>query len=322
MQYVAVLVIAAGVAASAAHAAAPPVIIMGVDGLSARAAQRSDRMMSILNESQYTLRGRTTEHSRSFEGWPSILQGGYDLGVERPTLFGYVRSQLPNAVLWVYAQYEGVRDACGPADADQYLYLVGMKSVVDTFETKLAALRVAQNNASAAPTLAVLYGGDIDFFGHSFYWDSYHSAGFVNDAADHIRRVRQLVPNAVIYIVSDHGGQGGGHSYFGRNQHNDATNIDAPIFRDVPWARWPSSGSPDPIGPIRAPVRNDDTAYFVSVDLGIAPQAWWRHLVGGLDVGGSPEAVSARVSDATHDAGVSACIMLFVCLFAHGLLAP
>ncbi len=116
----------------------------------------------------------------------------------------------------------------------------------------------------------------------------------VERVATQIKRVRRLVPDALIYVVSDHGGNGGGHRQAYRDQHNEATDVDSTLHRDVPWMIY---GDPNPRC-LCDIVRTDDTAGELVRHLGIPPSPTWR--VHGVwlpvDYPCTPEQASARIS--------------------------
>jgi hypothetical protein len=251
-----------------------PVVVIGVDGLSARAVGASPGFADILSDSAYTLRARTTEHTRSWEGWQAALMGGWDPGSDvgtgprHPRLFAFVRSQMPRARLWfIGGAYRLFSHAAGAENADVLALTGRAEESVRYFEAAMLA------NASAPPDLAVMYFPDPDDTGHGAGWDTQAYNRTVERIAARIKRVRRAYPAALIFIISDHGGivRGTSHAY-------NRENLDDPTVRDVPWIRY---GDRRP-GPLCGPVRNSDTAAEVARVLGIAPHGSWRTRAPGM----------------------------------------
>lgn len=253
-----------------------PVIIIGVDGLSARACGASPGFAPILSNSSYTLRARATEYTRSYEGWQANLMGGYDpdnnykSGARHPPLFNYIRSQMPGAVLWHIGRYYIIRRSINHTAADFYLWTRTAVQAADAF--------VANVDVKNPPDLSVIYFLDIDTAGHKKGWDSQHYKNTVEDVAVQIKRIHFALPSALIFIISDHGGRGGGHSYTGRDMRSMAADLDSPWHRDVPWLRY---GDPNP-RPLCDTIRTDETAVEVAHSLGIKAHPSWRTRVGWL----------------------------------------
>lgn len=122
----------------------------------------------------------------------------------------------------------------------------------------------------------------------------------VERIAAQIKRVKQLVPDATIFVVSDHGGNGGGHMQAYRDQHNEASDVDSAWHRDVPWMIL-NDPNPRCLCDI---VRTDDTAGELVRHLGIPPSPTWR--VHGVwlpvDYPCTPEQVSSRVNGSVRRA--------------------
>lgn len=254
-----------------------PIVIIGVDGLAARSVAASPGFAPILENSSYTLRARAIEHTRSYEGWQAILMGGYAAedntyasGDRHPPLFTYIRSQMPEAKLWLVGRYYIVRWSINHTAADFYQWTRTAEETTDAF--------VGHVDKSRPPDLTVLYFLDVDSAGHDWGWDSAHYKGAVEHVAYQIKRVRYALPSALIFIVSDHGGRGGGHIYYGRDMRKAATDIDSPYHRDVPWIRY---GDPHP-RPLCDTIQNSETVAEVARALGIKPHPSWRTRGGWL----------------------------------------
>ena len=134
-----------------------PLIVFGVDGLSARATAKSPGFQSILNASAYTLRARTTEHTESYEGWWAIFSGGWDKGMPHDRLFTWIRKYLPSADLWDIAASNFLYDSLNYSDADYHSAgIIDPEDVVDEFEKLLLEYRAVHKDRTA-PDLTVLY---------------------------------------------------------------------------------------------------------------------------------------------------------------------
>lgn len=290
----------------------PPVIVVGSDGLSARAAEYSDEFTDIIAGSEYTLRCRTCEHTRSWECWRAILMGGYDANIDvssqRPALFDHIKSQNSSKTLWVLGDYYVIFHSVNSATADYSKLIGGSDKAVDDFLDKVSS--------EGVPDLAVLYFMDCDNAGHKHSWDSGPYRDAVEVVGAQIKRLRAAVPNAIIFVVSDHGGRGGGHGYSGRNMGNDDSNIDSPVFRRTPFIRWDPSRTPRPLCDV---VRNDDLVVEVAKIMHIEPHVSWRMRAGWLPASFpcTPDDVAPVVSGA-NDSEVwwyaAAAVLLFFCI--------
>jgi len=289
------VVLVYAVACAAMGAASPsPLFLIGVDGVSSRGALRSSGYQKIMNMSAYTLRCRTVEHTKSRQAWPAIIAGGYDkytpLGPRHPPLFTYFKTLMPSMSMWHLSSYEWVRKAVGYLDADYYMWANPSLSVTDKFINAVDDLRGGE-----PPELAVLYFMDPDTAGHDFGWDSYSYNMAVNDTAAQILRLHERFPNARMIITSDHGGFGGGHSYFGRNMKKEFSDIDSPIFRDVPWISFPDANP----RPLCDTIRNDETAWVIATHFGLESHPSWRRRVGWFAANATPTCTREDVMPVT-----------------------
>jgi hypothetical protein len=287
-----------------------PIIVVGVDGLSARSVEASAGFAPILANSSYTLRARATEHTRSYEGWQSVFMGGYvadaltyETGPNHPRLFDYVRSQMPDAVLWYIGRYYYPAYAVNNTAADLSVKARTASAVADAF--------VGNVNSNNPPDLAVLYIVDIDDIGHGIGWDSPEYKHAVEDVAYQIKRIHFAVPNALIYIVSDHGGRGGGHTYWGRNMADEETDIDTPWHRDVPWIRY---GDRNP-RPLCDTILTGETAADIAHALDIKPHFSWQMRAGWMpqDAPCTAQDVASRVLISAATRSLTAPIVAVLC---------
>ena len=274
----------------------PPIIVCGCDGLSDRAVAASAGFVPILAQSEYTLRARTVEHTRSSEAWRAIFMGGYDSGVDvspaRPGLFRHIKSQNSTKSMWVIWSYSVIKLATDPSGSDYSKNQGGTVAVTDRYLEK--------KGTGPAPDLAVLYFYDTDGAGHNVGWgtDAYNEA--VEVEAAQIMRLRAAVPEAIIFVVSDHGGRRRGHRYIWRNMYLPSEDIDSPWFRRVPWIRM------DPYKPTRPlcdTVRSEDLAVEVARTMNVAPHVSWRSRAGWLPPSFpcTPEDVAPIVSGVPGD---------------------
>ncbi len=140
----------------------PPLIVFGVDGLSARATEKSPGFQGILDASAYTLRARTTEHTESYEGWWAIFSGGWDKGMPHDRLFTHIRKYLPSAELWDIASSDFVYASLNYSDANFHTAgIIDPEDVVDEFESLLKDY-VSVHSDRSAPDLTVLYSWLVD----------------------------------------------------------------------------------------------------------------------------------------------------------------
>lgn len=259
-------------------AATEPLIVIGVDGLSARHAFASEGYQRILEKSTYTMRARTVEHTRSREAWVGIFAGGYDseqpLGPHHPPMFTHLRRVAPSLTTYHIGSYYWAREAAGWHDGDFYDYAHPSPHVVDTLFH-----RVDQDMNGILPDLTLLYFLEADSAGHATQWGSVQYRQAVEQTAAQILRIHERFPHARMIITSDHGGRGGGHGYSGRNMQNGLTDIDAVAFRDVPFIFFPDSNP----HPLCDSVRNSDVAWIVAEYLGVPQHPSWQRRAGWLD---------------------------------------
>jgi hypothetical protein len=243
------------------------VVIICADGLSARAVEKSPGFQDILRHSAYTLRARTTEHTRSVEGWQASLLGGYDpgnnytTGSSHPPLFEHVRAQMGSPILWFLGWYTALQRSVGDNLATYRLITMNESRVISAF--------VARLESEDDPDLAVLFFDSPDATGHKYGWDTEEYGAAVETLAARIKQLRDAYPVALFYIISDHGGRRKTHSYY-------RENLDAPDMRDVPWIRY---GDPHPRG-LCDIVRNDETVADVANSMNILPHPSWRMRAG------------------------------------------
>ena len=158
----AVALLALAVVTSVHGEETPPLIVFGVDGLSARATAKSPGFQSILNASAYTLRARTTEHTESYEGWWAIFTGGWDKGMPHDRLFPHIRKYLPSAELWTLAASDFVYLSVDYTAADYHTSgLITPEDVVDEFERLLEDYTTLHKDRTA-PDLSVVYTWLVD----------------------------------------------------------------------------------------------------------------------------------------------------------------
>lgn len=157
-----VLLVLLSVVASVHGEETPPLIVFGVDGLSARATEKSPGFQGILNASAYTLRARTTEHTESYEGWWAIFSGGWDKDMPHDRLFTHIRKYLPSAELWDIAASNFVYNSLNYSDANYHTAgIIEPEDVVDEFE-RLLEDYVLVHKDRTAPDLTVLYSWSTD----------------------------------------------------------------------------------------------------------------------------------------------------------------
>lgn len=248
----------------------PPVIIIAADGLSARATESSPGFTSLLRVSQYTLRARTTEHTRSIEGWESALAGTFDADVPfhptlHPPLFTHVRAQRHYAQLLVFSEWGRLFDIVNKTAADYWDTPVGSVAVANRF--------LEYTTRNGLPSLSVLYMMDCDRTGHTIGWDTAAYTTAVETLAGEVHRLRDRFPWAVFFVVSDHGGYDTGHWYGSHDMYNPHTDIDSATYRDVPWMMFGHGVSPMPLCHT---MRNDDTVEQVMRAMEMQLHPSWR----------------------------------------------
>lgn len=286
-----------------------PVVIACIDGLSAKAVHDSPEWQEILAlpGTSYTLRAVSSEYTRSLEGWEDILRGGYShgQGEKRISLFEHVRNQRPSANLWWLGDYSVVIDMAGRNLADFGRVTDGANA------TATIGAFLQQLKDTVRPLdLAVVYHQQCDKAGHGYGWHSANYQRAVKASAEQFLRMKQALPaDTIIFVVSDHGGNGRGHGYTRRYFGYEGA-VDQPTYRHVPWIAI--NHFANHTGPLCDLVENSETAYEVSRALGIEPHPTYRRK-GAWDLQADC-AFDTVYQEGSHAPRTTASVSLFVAL--------
>lgn len=290
-----------------------PLIVVCVDGLTARHAFESNSYHSLTRQSAYTFRARVDEHTRSNEGWASAFRGGYNsersIGPNNPPLFAHIRKVSHGLSLYVISSYSSFTEDVGGDYADYTNYIYNSSNVVTNF-----AQVVSERRNGILPDVSVLYFMEVDATGHSDSWDSSAYTSAVEHSGEQIHRLNYYYPEAQMIITSDHGGARSGHSYHGRDMKNPSTNIDSPYFRDVPFFVFPD----DRPRPLCDAIRISDVAWMIADHLGIELHPSWERRSGWLDGEGcTPDMVTPTDASVPVVSKLTLIVVsLYACLIA------
>lgn len=241
------------------------IILVCVDGLSSRGAARNAGFQEILSESNYTLRATVPRHTRSFEGWAAVLEGGYTKGIDRPGLFEHLGRHNPSLRLWVIGWYFKIFNGVNTHYAHLSEMADGAEPAVDVYLQRRQTL--------SQPNLLVIYMEDTDRAGHLHGWDSEEYDAALDTVVAQIKRLRAAEPSATFIITSDHGGHGHGHGYANRKLKGEMWDLDSPLFGDVPLVFWPGN----PVGPIcRVAVATTDVVIYLADAFGVDAHETYR----------------------------------------------
>lgn len=267
--------------ASAADQGLPSqkVVVMGVDGLSASAAYGSSAFQEIARRSQVTYRGIVAANTFSRASWPELFQGSWQPWNKRnnatwPTLFGHFKSVASEKKLWYLGSYMvAVRAAGADTYGDFWRYRLTMRENIDTFVRTTTTSR-------STPDLLISYTVQLDSAGHKHGWDTEEYNQTREEIGNEILRFMELYPEYTVYIVSDHGGRGGGHGLTNnRDLSRPESGVDSPFFRNVPFFRHPSGSNET--APLCYTVYNYELVALVAADLGVPPHPSWPRKDGG-----------------------------------------
>jgi predicted AlkP superfamily pyrophosphatase or phosphodiesterase len=253
------------------------VVIVGVDGLSTDGVRtaKTPRLHQLMERGSWTLKARGVMPTVSSPNWASMIMGA---GPEQhgvtsnewqpdkfeiasvckqpdhvfPTIFGVLRAARPKAEIAVLHDWEGfgrLVEAKAPQRLEHVLKsTVTMKKAIEHWQAK-------------KPDLLFVHLDDVDHAGHRYGWltPEYYAAveeadGLIGNMMDAIGR------DAVLIIISDHGGVNKGHGGL------TMTELEVP---------WMIAGPGVKKGELTVPVNSLDTAPTVAKVMGIAPHACW-----------------------------------------------
>lgn len=219
------------------HAQTPEnkhIIVIGIDGLGAKGVIDANTPVldSLMKVGTYSLQAKAVIPTVSSPNWASILMGtkpeDHEIssnawkrkdieektycngkkGETYPTIFKVIREQYPNADL-----------ACFH-DWDDFGRLVeqGVPTIIADTKGEDKTLAEAKRYLIAnKPLFTFIHLDHVDHAGHDFAWESQEYIKAVEKADKMIGEViealkqAQILDNAIVIIVADHGGKGKGH---------------------------------------------------------------------------------------------------------------
>lgn len=263
---------------SVVAAISPPsraVVVFGVDGLSAREAKASPAFQQIAARCNVTYRAVTVPETYSSAAWPNLWQGSWEAWsptnpVTLPTLFGYIRQVTAQSLkLWYLGSYiTSVRAAGADKYADSYVTRVTMEGNVNVYEEQVRA------NGGHLPDLALLYTVQLDSAGHEHDWGSEGYRIVREEVGVQILRLIDAHPELHFYVVSDHGGRGGGHGLSNRRDlSSPLSDVSTPLHRHVPFFVKTDRNE---TSPFCITIFNEELPAMLAKDLNFTPHPSWR----------------------------------------------
>jgi predicted AlkP superfamily pyrophosphatase or phosphodiesterase len=262
--------------------AAGAVLILGIDGLGAKALREGmpPHFRSFQQESAFSLHARGVMPTVTFPNFASMLSGAgpeqhgvtsndwrpdrftvapscLGAGGHFPTIFGLLRERRPRARLAMF--FDG--------DGFPFIVEAGVPDKIGRAHGADATLKMALDYITASrPALVFLH---LDLMDHAGHTEGFESPAYAQ-ALSHcdkllgqlMARLRQsgLLSSMIVLISADHGGIGTGHG--------GATMTEL----EVPWM---IRGSGVKAGEIHAPINTFDTASTVAYLFGLKQPACW-----------------------------------------------
>jgi len=283
---------------------ARPVIVLGFDGQSPLAMNKTGSFAWLEAISAYTYRARTVPEMDSWHAWRAIFWSGYEPDQPEVPLFQYLRSQKSSLNLWVIASYSQIYRIVGNGYATRWATVMGAKDVVDTYLT--------WRQKYGPPDLAILYSKDADDVGHESGWSTVPYNNAVRGNAAAVRHIYDRDPDtSKFFMVSDHGGVGRDHRFGTHKRLND------PLYRDTGFFEFPVAKP----GPICRAMRVDDTVALVvaAMTQKIKPHPNWRVFAGPPPTDCPQSFVSLRLEGKAERRTISFFLLLASLLY-HALL--
>ncbi len=223
------------------------VVVIGVDGLTAKSVEKADtpNMHALMKSGSYTLAANSVMPTVSGPNWGAILMGSepavngihdnewkLDKNNPFPTIFRALRTSNPGAT--IIAAYEWLDFGRLFTNQDVTQRVNAIKSALqkDTSENAAAhyiAGQAARLIQEKKPQLIFIHLDMIDHAGHTYIYDSdkYNSAvGEVDGLVGAIVKAVDAAgirENTALFVIADHGGKNTGHGG------------DTPEEKTVPW---------------------------------------------------------------------------------------
>lgn len=260
----------------AAMLEAEPVMVIGIDGLSAAAFERAKlpHLRALADRGAYTMKARGVLPTVSSPNWGSVLMGAgpeqhgitsndwqrdkYEIeplcrGKEGifPNVFGVLKAARPKLHLAAIYDWEGFgrlfdRGAVRHAE-----------HVSKSEKTAAAAIQYWKQKR---PDLLFVHLDDVDHAGHEHGWESQTYFEEADRVDGLVGQLLQVGEGALVIVVSDHGGTG--------KKHGNANNNDllVPLVIAGPGVKR---------GKLGEGVNLYDVAPTVTAAFGVRPHACW-----------------------------------------------
>jgi arylsulfatase A-like enzyme len=270
-------------AATAAVHAATRVVVIGVDGLSARGLQASKKpnIAALMASGAWTLHARAVLPTVSSPNWASMIMGAgpaqhgvtsndwapdhYTIepsckgpsGIS-PTMFLLLRQQKPSSDIAIFHEWDGFARLVEPGIPTLIQH---GSSAADTMQRAISYLD------AHAPDLLFIHLDSVDDAGHSYGHMTPEYLRAIEDADGLIGQLvralekRKLRNDTVLFVTADHGGVGKKHG--GESMEE----------LEIPWV---ISGLGVRAGvELKSPVNQFDTAATIAYLLGLNPPPCW-----------------------------------------------
>lgn len=210
------------------------IVVIGIDGLGAKGVKEAHTPIldSLMKVGAYSLQAQSVIPTVSSPNWASILMGAtpeeHEItsnawkrkDIEEKTYCGGKKGETFPTIFKVIRQQYAEADLACFHDWDDFGRLVeqGIPTMIADTKGEDKTLIEAQRYILAnKPLLTFIHLDHVDHAGHEFSWESkeYIKAvekadGMIGQVVQSLRQA-QIIENAVLIIVSDHGGKGKGH---------------------------------------------------------------------------------------------------------------